>query len=66
LQTLVKPSDARLVPALEALVTHVRSGQLRRVALEKVDGESALGSPLAPLLIEMGFSEGPRRLVLSA
>jgi ATP-dependent Lhr-like helicase len=64
LQTLVE--DARVERALEALVAHVRGGGLRRLALEKVDGESALTSPLGPLLVTLGFQEGPRRLTLSA
>jgi ATP-dependent helicase Lhr and Lhr-like helicase len=66
LQTLVEAGDARLTLALEALVEHARSGALKRLALEKVDGESALTSPLGGLLLELGFQEGPRRLTLSA
>jgi ATP-dependent Lhr-like helicase len=66
LQTLVGADDPRLEPALQALVAHVRSGRGRRIGLEKVDGESAMLSPLAPLLVAIGFQEGPRRLTLSA
>jgi ATP-dependent Lhr-like helicase len=66
IQTLVAPDDPRLEAALEALVAHVRSGRGRRIRLEKVDGESAMSSPLAPLLVTLGFQEGPRRLTLSA
>jgi ATP-dependent Lhr-like helicase len=66
LQTLVDGDDWRLRPALEALVGHVRSGRGRRIGLEKVDGKSAMLSPLAPLLVILGFQEGPRRLTLSA
>jgi ATP-dependent Lhr-like helicase len=66
LQTLVDADDARLQPALQALVEHVRSGRGRRIGLEKVDGESAMKSPLAELLVTLGFQEGPRRLTLSA
>jgi ATP-dependent Lhr-like helicase len=66
LQTLVEPGDPRLEPALGALVERVRTGAIKRVALEKVDGESALSSPLAGLLVAHGFQEGPRRLTLSA
>ena len=58
--------DARLEPALAALVEQVRAGAIKRLALEKVDGESAMSSPLAPALIALGFQEGPRRLTLSA
>jgi ATP-dependent Lhr-like helicase len=66
LQTLVAAGDARIEPALAALVDHVRTGAIRRVALEKVDGEPAMISPLGPALIALGFQEGPRRLTLSA
>jgi ATP-dependent Lhr-like helicase len=62
----VAASDARLEPALAALVQRVRAGQIKRLALEKVDGESALASPLGATLIALGFQEGPRRLTLSA
>ncbi len=58
--------DGRLEPALAALVEHVRAGRIKRLALEKVDGEPAMSSPLAPALIALGFQEGPRRLTLSA
>ena len=66
LQTLVGSDDPRLEPALHALVEQVRTGRLRRLALEKVDGESALVSPLGPALVALGFQQGPRRLTLSA
>jgi ATP-dependent Lhr-like helicase len=66
LQTLVATGDARLEPALAALVDHVRTGAIRRVGLEKVDGETAMASPLGPALLALGFQEGPRRLTLSA
>jgi ATP-dependent Lhr-like helicase len=66
LQTLVRSDDQRLEPALHALVEQVRTGRLRRLALEKVDGESALVSPLGPALVALGFQQGPRRLTLSA
>ncbi len=66
LQTLVAADDPRIDPALHALVEQVRAGRPRRVALEKVDGESALTSPLGPALVALGFQQGPRRLTLSA
>ncbi len=66
LQTLIPSDDGRLQPALSALVERVHSGAIKRVALEKVDGEPAMGSALAPALIDLGFQEGPRRLILSA
>jgi ATP-dependent Lhr-like helicase len=66
LQTLVGAEDRRLAPALAALADHVRAGRVKRLALEKVDGEPAMSSPLAPALTALGFEEGPRRLTLSA
>ncbi len=39
---------------------------VRKLALERVDGEPAISSPLGPALRAHGFQEGPRRLTLSA
>ncbi len=66
LQTLVAGGDPRIEPALAALIEQVRGGRLRRIALEKVDGEPAIDSPLGPALVALGFQQGPRRLTLSA
>jgi ATP-dependent Lhr-like helicase len=63
---LAPVADPRLDPSLAALAEFVRAGRIKRLALEKVDGEPAVGSPLAPALIRHGFQEGPRRLTLSA
>ena len=66
LQTLVAAGDGRVEPALRALADHVRGGAIKRLALERVDGEPAMTSPLAPALTALGFQEGPRRLTLTA
>jgi ATP-dependent Lhr-like helicase len=66
LQTLIDRGDARLEPALAVLVEQVRAGRIKRLALEKVDGQPAMTSSLAPSLAALGFQEGPRRLTLSA
>ncbi len=66
LQTLVEAADPRLAQALSALVEQVQRGAIKRLALEKVDGEPALGSQLGAALVAHGFQEGPRRLTLSA
>ena len=66
LQRLVGADDPRIEPALVAVVEQVRAGRIKRLALEKIDGEPALGSPLASLLVALGFQEGPRRMTLSA
>jgi ATP-dependent helicase Lhr and Lhr-like helicase len=66
LQTLVAADDERLAPALSTLVESVRARRIKRLAIEKVDGASALTSRLGAELISLGFQEGPRRLTLSA
>jgi ATP-dependent Lhr-like helicase len=66
LETLVPLDDVRIEPALGGLVAEVRQGRIKRVGLEKVDGEPAMTSRLAPALVALGFQEGPRRLTLSA
>jgi ATP-dependent Lhr-like helicase len=66
LQTLVAAGEPRVQAALAALVDHVRTGAIKRLALEKVDGQAAMSSPLGPALLALGFQEGPRRLTLSA
>ena len=60
------PATRGCDPALAALVERVRAGAIKRVALEKVDGQPAMTSPLGPALLALGFQEGPRRLTLSA
>jgi ATP-dependent Lhr-like helicase len=58
---------ARWLPeALAALADHVRRGRLRRLALERFDGEPVVGSPVEELLVEAGFRAGPRKLTLTA
>ncbi|PZR66832.1 MAG: DEAD/DEAH box helicase [Solirubrobacterales bacterium] len=66
LSLLVEPDDARVDPALEALAAAVRAGRVPRLALERVDGEEALSSPLTERLIAIGFQTGPRKLMLRA
>jgi ATP-dependent Lhr-like helicase len=58
--------DVWLREALEALAEHVRRGRVKRLALERFDGEPIVGSPAETLLIELGFRQGPRKLTLSA
>ena len=55
-----------LSEALEGLADHVRRGRLKRLALERFDGEPVVGSPVEGLLVELGFRHGPRKLTLSA
>ena len=66
LLTLAEPDDPRLDPALEALADHVRAGRIKRIGIERVNGEPVAESPLAAALIELGFRQSPRALTLSA
>ena len=62
---LREPGDW-LREALEALADHVRRGRLKRLALERFDGEPIVGSEHEELLVEIGFRQSPRRLTLTA
>jgi ATP-dependent Lhr-like helicase len=64
--TLVEADDPRLRAAFEALAAEVRRGRIRKVALERVDGEPVVGGPFGELLLELGFRQSPRALTLSA
>ncbi len=66
LQTLPAADESRLGRALAALVGEVGRGRIKRLALERIDGEPALSSPLGPALGAAGFEQGPRRLTLTA
>ena len=50
--------------ALGALVAAVREGRVPRLAIEKLDGQPAIGSPRERTLLDLGFRVGPRRLTL--
>ena len=63
---LREPDEAWLRPALEALVAHVHRAGLKRLAVERFDGEPVGETALMPLLLEAGFLAGPRRAVLRA
>ena len=62
---LREPGDW-LHDALEALTDHVRRGRLKRLAIERFDGEPVVGSEYEQLLIDVGFRQGPRKLTLTA
>jgi ATP-dependent Lhr-like helicase len=66
LQILVEPNDPRLGDATAALADAVHRGRIKRLALERVDGEPIVGSEWEDALIELGFRPGPRKLTLSA
>jgi len=64
--TLAEPGDPRVPVAFEALADEVRRGRIRKVALERVDGEPVVGGPFGELLLELGFRQSPRALTLTA
>ena len=44
----------------------MRRGRLKRLAIERFDGEPVVGSEYEALLVEVGFRQSPRKLTLSA
>ncbi|MEU8248532.1 DEAD/DEAH box helicase [Nonomuraea sp. NPDC048916] len=56
--------DERLRPAVDALALAVRDGALGKLTVERADGASIVGSPLAEALEEAGFHPTPRGLRL--
>ncbi|HWE80775.1 MAG TPA: DEAD/DEAH box helicase [Gaiellaceae bacterium] len=58
------PDESWLVPAFGALVSYVRGGGAKRLAVERFDGAPVTESDAMPLLVEAGFLAGPRRVVL--
>ena len=65
LLTLREPGDW-LADALDALADHVRRGRLKRLAVERFDGEPVVGTEYEKALIAAGFRQSPRKLTLSA
>ncbi|MGH3020621.1 MAG: Lhr family helicase, partial [Gaiellaceae bacterium] len=63
---LREPEEAWLRTALEALVAHARRTGLKRLAVERFDGNPVGETEVMPLLLEAGFLAGPRRAVLRA
>jgi ATP-dependent helicase Lhr and Lhr-like helicase len=61
---LREPDESWLRPALAALVEHARRARLKRLAVERFDGEPVGETDVMPLLLEAGFLAGPRRAVL--
>ncbi len=63
---LREPEEEWLRPALAALVSFVKRGGAKRLAVERFDGEPVAETLVMPLLVEAGFLAGPRRAVLRA
>jgi len=64
LTPLRDPDETWLRPVLAALVSHVRAGKAKRLAVERFDGEPVAETDALDLLVEAGFLAGPRRAVL--
>jgi ATP-dependent helicase Lhr and Lhr-like helicase len=63
----LKPIEGgELETAMQALADAVAAGQLKKLAVEKLDGEAVIGSGHEQALIGAGFSRGPRKLTASA
>ncbi len=58
------PDELWLRPALGALVSYVRGGGAKRLAVERFDGAPVTESDALGLLVDAGFLAGPRRVVL--
>ncbi|HXR30760.1 MAG TPA: hypothetical protein VN752_06430, partial [Solirubrobacterales bacterium] len=63
---LCELSDEELAAAVAALAAAVAAGRLPKLAIEKLDGEPVIGSGREEVLIDAGFSRGPRKLTLAA
>ncbi|HEY0389044.1 MAG TPA: DEAD/DEAH box helicase [Gaiellales bacterium] len=55
-----------LEPGIAALASLVRDGRVKRLAVERVDGEPVAGTEAERLLVGHGFLQAPRRVVLRA
>jgi ATP-dependent Lhr-like helicase len=59
-------ADGRIPSALGALADHVHKGRIKQLAVERFDSRPVVGSEMEPLLTELGFRQGPRKLTLTA
>ena len=64
LVSLREPEPAWLALAFETLVAHVRALGAGRLAIERFDGEPVSENGIMELLVDAGFSAGPRRATL--
>jgi ATP-dependent Lhr-like helicase len=63
----LKPLEGKeLEAAMRALADAVSAGRLKKLAIEKLDGQPVIGSGHEEALIGAGFSRGPRKLTASA
>jgi len=61
---LREPEEDWLRMALVALVENMPKMRLKRLAVERFDGQPVGETEIMPLLLETGFLAGPRRAVL--
>ncbi len=61
---LREPEEDWLREALAALVAHVKTAGVKRLAVERFDGEPVGETEIMPFLLEAGFVQGPRRATL--
>jgi ATP-dependent helicase Lhr and Lhr-like helicase len=47
-------------------VEAVQRSRVRRLAIERVNGEAVVGSPYEARLLDLGFRAGPRKLTLTS
>ena len=66
LVSLREPEGEWLRAAFAALVRHARHTGVKRLAVERFDGEPVGETDAMPLLVEAGFLAGPRRAILRA
>jgi ATP-dependent Lhr-like helicase len=66
IQVLVPDHDERIGEALAALADAVHRGRIRKLSLERANGEPIVGSEWEGALLELGFRGGPRKLTLGA
>jgi ATP-dependent Lhr-like helicase len=66
IQVLVPDHDERIGPALAALADAVVRGRVRKLSLERANGEPIVGSEWEAALLELGFRSGTRKLTLGA
>jgi ATP-dependent Lhr-like helicase len=63
---LAELDDEQLAAAVQALADSVVAGRLPKLAVEKLDGDPVIGSGEENVLLDAGFSRGPRKLTLAA
>ncbi len=63
---LARFEGEQFATTLSAVVEAVRARRLPRLAVERIDGEPAMGHEAEQALVDAGFERQPRRLVASA